>query len=278
MAGNSKKLIAFNYFGGKFQMVQKLYDHFPDHHHFIDLFCGSMVITLNKPPSKIDTANDINGEVVNFFKVLREHSEELLSLLYLTPVSRQEYNESWDLNACSDIERARRFYTRVRQSFFGLGAQRGNKGWHLTRKNSRSHFAEVVSKWLNGMEKLFPVIDRLKCIQIENRDFRELVPLVDDKEAFFYCDPPYHLESRNSNHDYMFDFTNKDHDELSDLLHGVKGKIMISGYECPSMVKLYKRWTMVRLGDFHTISGKKGKECIWMNYKRINHGQTQLFK
>lgn len=259
-------------------MVQQLYDYFPAHHHFVDLFCGSMVVTLNKPLSNIDTANDINGEVVNFFKVLREKPEELLSMIYLTPVSRQEYNESWNIDNCSDVERARRYYTRIRQSFYGLGAQRKNKGWHLTKKNSRSHVSEVVSKWLNGVEKLLPIIDRIKYIQIENRDFRELLPLIDDESVFFYCDPPYPRESRVSFNDYRFDFADQDHRDLSEILHTIKGKAMISGYECKTMNELYKDWTMVRLGEFYTISGKKGKECIWMNYQKNGKDQYKLFE
>lgn len=277
MAGNRNKLIAFNYFGGKFQMVQKLYEFFPDHRHFIDLFCGSMVVTMNKPLSNIDTANDINGEVINFFRVLREQPTELLSMLYLTPVSREEYNLSWDTKNCSDLERARKYYTRIRQSFYGLGAQRVNKGWHLTKRNSRSRVAETVSKWINGVEKLIPIIDRLKYIQIENRDFRELAPLVDDPAAFFYCDPPYPKESRCSFNDYTFDFSNDDHHDLAAVLHALTGKVMISGYECKTMNELYNDWIMVRLGTFHTVSGKKGKECIWMNYEKNSNDQQRMF-
>lgn len=276
MSGNKKKLIAFNYFGGKFQMVQKLYDYFPKHDHFVDLFCGSMVVTLNKPLSNIDTANDINEEVVNFFKTLREQPQELLSLLYLTPTSRQEYDQAWDVEGYSNVEKARRFYVRLRQSFYGLGSQRKNKGWGPTCKNSRANVAEIVSKWLNGVEKLLPVIDRLKCIQIENRDFRELVPLTDDSKTFYYCDPPYHRESRTSHHDYMYDFSNVDHQDLAEVLHRIKGMFMISGYECPKMNKLYKNCVMVPLGDYHTISGRKGRECIWMNYEGKNRGQATI--
>ena len=258
-------------------MVQKLYEYFPAHHHFVDMFCGSMVVTMNKPLSNIDTANDINGEVINFFKILRERPEDLLAMLYLTPVSRDEYNSSWDVADCSDLEKARRYYVRIRQSFYGLGAQRENKGWHMTKRNSRSHVSEVVSKWLNGIEKLIPVIERLKYIQIENRDFRELAPLIDDKETFFYCDPPYPKESRVSFHDYKHDFSNDDHHDLAAVLHSLTGKVMISGYECKTMNELYKDWTMVRLGEFHTISGKKGKECIWMNYEKYGNDQQRMF-
>jgi DNA adenine methylase len=176
------------------------------------------------------------------------------------------------------MERARRFYIRLRQSFYGLGAQRRNKGWHLTLKNSRSHVSEVVSKWVNGIEKLLPVVDRLRYIQIECRDFRELFPLIDDKTTFFYCDPPYPKESRSSHNDYMYDFSRKDHKDLAEILHSIKGKVMISGYECKTMNTFYSDFNVINLGAYSTISGKKGKECIWMNYKVDHLGQMKLFE
>jgi len=113
MSGDRKKLIAINYFGSKFSLVNQLIPYFPEHNHFVDLFCGSLSVTLNKPISKIETANDINGEIINFFKVLRESPDRLIELLKLTPISRKEFNESWDRN-CDNTERARRFFIRSR--------------------------------------------------------------------------------------------------------------------------------------------------------------------
>ncbi|MEO0471158.1 MAG: DNA adenine methylase, partial [Bacteroidota bacterium] len=196
MSGNRSKQIAFNYFGGKFTFTEKLIDHFPQHEHFVDVFCGSMAVTLNKPSSGIETANDINGNVINFFKVLREEPAELIRALSLTPVSRQEYDECWPISEGeSALELARRFYVRVKQSYLGLCAQRKNKGWLHSSRNSRTKVAELVSKWFNGIEGLPMLVYRLQSIQIENQDFRRLIPRIDYPEAFFYCDPPYPKES-----------------------------------------------------------------------------------
>lgn len=82
---------------------------------------GSLAVSLNKQASQIDTANDINGDVVNFFKVLREKPEELISSLLLTPIAREEFNASWHMDGCSELEKARKFYVRIRQSFCGMG-------------------------------------------------------------------------------------------------------------------------------------------------------------
>ena len=273
MSGNKGKLIAFNYFGGKFTLADKLYQFFPKHIHFIDVFCGSMAVTLNKPYSQIDTANDISGDVVNFFHVLREFPDELIGQLLLTPISREEFNNSWGTEGCSDIEKARRFYVRIRQSFCGMGAQRLNKGWHMVKTKSRTNLGETISKWHSGIEKLYPVISKLTHIQIENKDFRDLISTLDFAGAFFYCDPPYPKDVRGSFNDYKFEFSQQDHEELADILHSIKGKAMISSYDGPTMQRLYGDWRIFRFPiKFNNIRSTQVQECIWMNY---DYEQTQ---
>lgn len=133
MSGNSKKVIAFNYFGGKFTWLEYLYEHFPNEYsHLIDVFGGSLCVSLNAKGNIIKTANEINTDITNFFSVLRDHETELIKKLELTPCSLHEYNQCWEPTN-DNIEQARRFYVRVRQSFFGLGAQRQNKGWHMAK-------------------------------------------------------------------------------------------------------------------------------------------------
>lgn len=277
MSGNTSKIIAFNYTGGKFTITDKLEKFFPEHIHFIDVFSGSGVVTFNKRPSKIETINDINGDIVNFFRVLRDNPYELYTLLYLTPTSRDEFDQSWNMEGCSDLERARRFYVRVRQSYFSMGAQNKNKGWHMVKTQSRSNMAETISKWKNAIQKLWPVIDRLTSIQIENRDFRELIQVLDFDGAFFYCDPPYPKEVRASYNDYRYELSDKDHYDLAEILHHIKGKAMISGYNGPIMERLYGDWFFQGFSiKQNNIRKKPVRECIWMNYdpSKINGKQT----
>ena len=277
MSGDSKKKIAFNYFGGKFTLADKLIRLFPEHIHFVDVFMGSMAVTLNKPYSRIDTANDINGDVVNFFKVLREKPAELISDLLLTPIAREEFNASWHMNGCDELERARKFYVRIRQSFCGMGAQRKNKGWHMVKTKSRALLGETVSKWHRGIEKLYPVIDKLIHIQIENKDFRLLIPSIDFEGAFFYCDPPYSKDVRSSFNDYKFEFSAIDHEDLADLLHSIKGLAMVSGYDGPTMQRLYGDWVKTEFPiKFNNIRSTQVQECIWTNYQPATK-QMHLF-
>ena len=144
MSGNKSKIIAFNYFGGKFTWIEYLYRYFPEGFtHLVDLFAGSMVVSINYPGKVIKTANEINSDITNFFEVLRNHEDDLIRLLLLTPCSLQEYDNCREYSD-DNIEQARRFYVRVRQSFFGLGCQRQNKGWHMAKKKVLAQGGETA--------------------------------------------------------------------------------------------------------------------------------------
>lgn len=131
MSGNRNKLIAFNYFGGKFTWLEYLYTNFPrDFTHLVDLFAGSMAVSLNYPGRIIKTANEINGDITNFFEVLRDHEPELTRLLLLTPCSELEYNNSWE-PATDKIESARRFYVRIRPIILRVGGATEKQGLAL---------------------------------------------------------------------------------------------------------------------------------------------------
>lgn len=165
MSGNKDKLIAFNYFGGKFVWLEYLYDNFPPHFtHLIDLFAGSLCVSLNYRGRVIRTANEINGEITNFFEILRDHEEELIRRLSLTPHSELEYLNSWGNTNSGKIEQARRFYVRARQSFYGLGAQAQSKGWHMTKQHVNAQGGETISRWNNGIGKLHTVAAEIRKI------------------------------------------------------------------------------------------------------------------
>lgn len=270
MSGNKNKLIAFNYFGGKFTWLNYLYQHFPNEFtHLIDVFGGSFSVSLNyNQTSVIKTANEINGEITNFFEVLRNNTEELIFLLKITPCSVLEYNNSWE--KCDDkIERARRFYVRVRQSFFGLGAQRRNKGWHMAKTKVNAKGGETVSKWNNAIEKLYEIAVVIReNFQITNYDWSDVLDKIDFEGAFFYLDPPYPEETRASKNDYLFEFTTQQHIDLGNRLHNIKGKAMISSYRSDLYDTLYHDWQRI---DFpvkrNNIRSGLVQECIWINYE-----------
>lgn len=273
MLGNKQTLIAFNYFGGKFTYLKYLYQYFPnDFIHLIDLFGGSFSVSLNYKGKVIKTANEINKEITNFFKILRDREEDLMRLLLLTPVAKWEYDQCWEWSE-DPLERARRFYVRVRQSFFGLGAQRKNKGWHMAKTQYNAHGGENVSKWNNSLEKLHEVAEAIRGnFQITNYHYSKCIDVIDFEGAFFYCDPPYPEMTRKSKNDYKFEFTIQDHIDLSEKLNNIKGKAMISSYDSELYDELYSNWTKIKLPTKkNNIRTGMVQEVIWMNYENEHY-------
>lgn len=270
MSGDKNKLIAFNYFGGKFTWTNYLYAFFPkDFKHLADLFGGSMVVSLNYNKKCIKTVNEINGEVTNFFKVLRDHTEELIMLLELSPCSEEGYNECWPIVG-TEIERARKFYVRARQSYYGLGAQRENKSWHMAKTKLNSHVGETVSKWNNALPKLLEVARVIRAnFQIIEMDALDAIIRLDEPTTFFYLDPPYVMETRGSHDDYMFEFDEEKYRKMAAILYNIKGYAMISGYDCDLMYELFenKGWIKIKFPTKkNNIRSKQVQECIWINY------------
>lgn len=271
MSGNSKHIIATNYFGCKFTWLDHLYDNFPSGFtHLVDLFAGSFSVSINYKGNCIRTANDINDEVINFFKVLRDHPDELISKIILTPVAENEYRNSWNKNI-DPVESARQFYIRARQSFFGLGAQRQNKGWHMAKKQLNAQGGETVSKWKNAVAGLLKVAQVLRDnFQIIGVDFESAIDKLDFELAFFYQDPPYPYEVRASKKDYRYEFTTEDHERLAARNQKLLGMAMVSSYDNEMYDSLYKGWNKVKLPvKLNNMRSKKVQEVIYMNYEPV---------
>lgn len=265
------KISAINYFGGKYQWLEQLYNFFPEHTHFVDLFCGSMSVALNKKPSKLDTANDLDGCVINFFTVLRDQPEELFQQLELTPVSRQEYKNCFPIYSDDPVEWARKFFVRCRMSFQGSGLKE-NTGFNACINTTERGLSKNVSKYLSAVERLPEVVQKLKQIQIENLDYKECIKKYDRSGTFFYVDPPYELRKRNYKKWYNIEFESDNHHiDLRDSLTNIQGFAMVSGYESDFYKDLYKDWEFIKLQPKkHSMKGAKlQEECIWINYSQI---------
>jgi DNA adenine methylase len=268
----SNQINTLNYLGSKFTLLPWLLPKLKYTKSWVDLFGGSFIVTLNREPSPIETYNDINEDVVNFFLVLRDKPEELVTKLYLTPHSRWEYQNAWHVEGDSDIERARKFFVRVRQSFLATGSQQELKGWISATKESRCRISEATSKFLNGVDGLMDIVERLRRVQIECRDYKWLIKSYDTPDTMFYADPPYDPSGRSSSSDYKFDFGFEQHIELAAAASSVKGFIAVSGYDTDFMKELYK--------DFYYTEGPKPKnnyrtqrkvrECLFTNYDPYN--------
>lgn len=267
---NGKKLIAFGWYGGKYSHLNWLLPLLPESHHYCDPFAGSAAVLLNREPSPVETYNDIDSDVANFFRVLRDHKDELIYKIGMTPFSREEFKKSIEImgdNSIDKIERARLFFVRARQVRTGLAQTATNGRWANCLKTSRASMAGAVSRWLGSIKGLEYIASRLLRVQIESDDTLYVIDRYDSDKTLFYCDPPYPHESRGDTNSYEFEMSDKDHEELANSLHSVDGKVAISGYYCDLMEDLYGDWNVHFAETKKAQSIKKDRtEVLWKNY------------
>ncbi len=275
-----RKRIAFGWYGGKFSHLDWLLPLLPSCHHYCEPFAGSGAVLLNRAPSPVETYNDLDGEVVNFFRVLRTQKDALIEAIGLTPFSREEFSLACELAPDVDtLERARRFYVRARQVRTGLAQTASVGRWANCKDTSRAGMSGVVSRWLGGVEKLPDIADRLLRVQIENRPAIDVIRLYDGKDTFFYCDPPYLHETRGDNKAYGFEMSNDEHRALAETLNSIQGKVAVSNYDYALMDELFpaSRWRKIYSPE-KTIHSTKDKrqEVLWVNYDLSGQGQQEL--
>lgn len=263
-------MIAFGWYGGKYSHLDWLLPLLPKTTHYCEPFGGSAAVLINREPAPVETYNDIYGEVVNFFRVLREQKEELIEAIGLTPFSRAEFEAAIkdDSAKLSELERARRFYILARQVRTGL-AQKASAGrWAHCLLTSRAGMAGAVSRWLGAVEDLPLIAQRLLRVQIENAPAIEVIKRYDSDETLFYCDPPYPHESRGDSNAYANEMNDNQHRELAEVLHSIKGKVAISGYKCSLMEELYGDWHFVESEEkvIHSVKQVR-REILWTNYE-----------
>jgi DNA adenine methylase len=270
LTNKGRKQIAFGWYGGKFSHLEWLLPLLPECHHYCEPFAGSAAVLLNRTPSAVETYNDIDGEVALFFRVLRDHKEELVEKIGLTPFSREEFGLACEIDPdCDPVERARRFYVRARQVRTGLAQTASIGRWANCKNTSRAGMSGVVSRWLGAIEALPEIAERLLRVQIENRPALELIKLYDAPETLFYCDPPYVHETRGDDKAYGHEMTDREHRELAKVLNSAQGLVAISNYDCILMRELYPapKWRM-HVSAERTIHSTKDKrtEVLWTNY------------
>ncbi len=264
------KLIAFGWYGGKFSHLDWLLPLLPEAQHFCEPFGGSAAVLLNRRPSPVETYNDIDGEVANFFRVLRDRKNKLVEAIGLTPFSREEFESAINEPAhdVSDVERARRFYIRARQVRTGL-AQKASAGrWAHCRLTSRAGMAGAVSRWLGAVEGLSLIAQRLLRVQIENDRATNVIKRYDSEDTLFYCDPPYPHDSRGDNNAYGYEMTDDEHRELAEVLHKVNGRVALSSYRSKLMDELYGDWRCIEAPAkiVHSVKTFR-QELLWINYE-----------
>lgn len=268
-----KHTLPFPYYGGKYNHLDWLLPQLPEDGPYVEPFGGSAVVLINREPTRVETYNDILGDVVNFFDVLRDQREELLEKLKRTPYSREMYRRSTELyhgeTDYSRVDRALYFLINLAQGRDGIMSG-SELNWAYDRTNSRRGRAATVSAWEYRQDQLEKTAERLSRVQIEHHDYSEILDRYDYEDALFYCDPPYPPEVRNGFDQYKFEMSNEDHRDLADHLDSVEGRVALSGYNCDLMEELYGSdddWYRVD-GPVRKLAchGTKRQEVLWTNY------------
>src|SRR5581483_5844429 len=266
------KLIAFGWYGGKYSHLDWLLPLLPECQHYCEPFGGSAAVLLNRAPSPVETYNDVDGEVVHFFRVLREQKDALLEAIGLTPFSREEFELaiSGPTQDISDVERARRFFVRARQVRSGLAQTASSGRWANCLLTSRAGMGGAVSRWLGSVEGLSEIVQRLLRVQIENSPAIDVINRYDSEETLFYCDPPYPHDSRTDTNAYAYELTDDEHRQVAIVLRKVKGRVALSGYDSKLYNELYHDWYRTEAPKKQIHSSKAVRqEVLWTNYDPI---------
>jgi DNA adenine methylase len=267
--GSERRLLAFGWYGGKFSHLEWLLPLLTRTQNYCEPFGGSAAVLINKEPSPVETFNDIDGELVNFFRVVRNQTSRLVKALSLTPFSREEFANAigQDQSRLSELERARRFFVRARQVRTGLAQTASLGRWANCRNTSRAGMSGAVSRWLGSVKHLPEIAERLLRVQIENRPALDVIRLYDSPDTLFYCDPPYPHSSRGDSKAYRYEMTDEDHVALAECLRKIEGKAAVSGYRCELLDTLYSDWRRIEAPNRICHSVKKMRqEVLWTNY------------
>ena len=263
------------YHGGKWKLAPWIIGHFPQHRVYVEPFGGGASVLIRKPRSYAEVYNDRWGDVVNVFQVIRDHGEKLRELLYLTPFSRDEFEQTSEPSD-DPIERARK---TIYRSMAGFGSAAVN-GKYATgfRANSNRSGTTPARDWFNYPEHVQSFVDRFRGVVIENRDAWAVMQHQDTPETLHYVDPPYVHETRNmvrGNAAYEVEMTNDQHIELLNNLKTLDGMVVLSGYRCDLYDSALGDWT--RIDREAKADGAKSRvESLWLSKSAAVHGQQRL--
>lgn len=254
-------LAPFRYLGSKHRLVPWLLDHFPPHSTYVEPFGGSGAVLLNKAPAPVEIFNDLNGDVVNLYALLRRPrlAEHLARLLHLTPYAEAEHAVARERHRCTPLERARRF---LLLSHANHSTAHNSHAFRLTTDPEYNYAQE----WAALPARLAPVAERLRGVTITMRDFSELIPRYDLPGVFLYCDPPYTPAERTKGHGYRHELTAERHRELCGLLNHCKhAKWALSGYD-NGIYERHLNYTDKYTTNNATAYHKNTVETLWTNY------------
>lgn len=265
---------AFRYYGGKWKLAPWIISKFPRHQHYVEPCGGAASVLLQKPISPIETYNDLNGDVVNFFKVLRERPEELAHVIRWTPWARQEFEASRE-SVGDELERARRFW--VYQTM-GVDAAPGKGSKTGLRLDSTGVYIPDRFDRERTIQDLFATATRLRSVQIESRPMNDILMRLDGRLVLFYIDPPYVSGTRTHGRDmYGVEWSDSDHSGFIEIVQNLEGFCVISGYACELYEPLERAGWHREDRKAVNNSGDTRTESLWLCPRTVESSSGMLF-
>jgi len=249
------------YPGSKWRIADWIINHMPEHHTYIEPYFGSGAVFFKKPPSNIELINDIDGNIVNLYQLIRDDPERLANLIWLTPYARAEYDAAFDDDERTDqFEKARRFLIKCWMGY-GSRISRYPGGW----KNdvAARERAYALRHWNNLPEWFAEASERLKNTQIDNQPAIDVMKRFKQNGVLIYADPPYLLNTR-SGLQYKHEMTNADHTDMLSVLIQHPGPVILSGYDNAIYNDVLIGWEKKAIKS-NAEHGLHRIETIWLN-------------
>jgi DNA adenine methylase len=254
---------ALRYHGGKWRLAPWIIRHMPAHDRYTESYGGAASVLLRKPRARSEIFNDLDGEVVHFFRTLQNPAQaaRLAELLEVTPFARDEWRLAYQ-PADDPIERARRTIIR---SYMGFGSDstsaRRKTGF---RSNSSSSRVTGAMDWGRWPAQVPAFVARLRGVLIDHKDARLVMREHDAPETLHYVDPPYVHSTRERGRGYAHEMTDGDHVALWDVLNALEGMVVLSGYRCELYDELYRDWRRIER-EVTVFRARRSVECLWLN-------------
>lgn len=267
MTGPTRPVL--RYHGGKWRLAPWIISFFPPHRVYTEAYGGAGSVLLRKPRARmVEVYNDLDGEIVNFFRVLRDRRDRarLCELLVFTPYARAEFALSYE-PADDPVEQARRTVVR---SFQGFGSDSSSGAKTGFRANGNKQNTHPASDWARLPASLAAASERLSGVVLESRHGPDLIRQHDEPRTLHYADPPYPPESRSrhtlrTSKGYRHEMTANDHRDLATLLRSAEGMVVLSGYGCPLYdEELYPDWER-HTRPCHADGARERVEVVWLN-------------
>lgn len=261
----------FSYYGGKTTLAPQIAALLPEHDHYVEPFAGSLAVLLAKGPSRCETVNDLDGDLMTFWRVLRDRTRELESACLLTPHSRAEYEASTELADLDELERARRVFVRLTQ---GRSHSMRPTGWWFRRGE---YTQAPADKTFSHASRIPNVARRLRAVTLESRDALDVIrDYGTEPSVCIYADPPYVGSTRATNYGHEMT-ADAAHEAFAQTCHDAKASVVISGYDSELYVDLFADWHRHEIKAPTTLSGDTDRvEALWSNRPFAVHQQDSL--